>query len=183
VQSAIWKIADHAKSKSLHTDLTGTSDFSAFVKPRLAIGPKGNHNPEAPSADQFQGEMVPQQLETSPEFAGERFYGKREATPNSPFAKAMKLAPKQIVEIEIPVATAANFGVTFMALPSVSASLFDASGAMVGKNLANTPEAGQWFRSIFFDKQVANGTWKLKLENTSDRETEVVLTTWADAVR
>jgi hypothetical protein len=53
VQSAKWTIADTAETKSIHTDLTGTADFSQFVKPRLAIGPKGNHNPEAPQASQF----------------------------------------------------------------------------------------------------------------------------------
>ena len=50
VPSAIWQIKDNAKSKNVHTELTGTADFSAFVKPRLAIGPKGNHLPEAPEA-------------------------------------------------------------------------------------------------------------------------------------
>lgn len=184
VQSAIWKIADHGKSKSLHTDLTGTSDFSSFVKPRLAIGPKGNHNPEVPSADQYRGELnVIGSDAGATEFSGERFYGMRDASPAAPFARSVKLAPKQIVEIEIPVSDAANFGVTFMAVSKVSATLFDTSGAIAGTNPADTPGAGQWFRSIFVEKQVTNGTWKLKLENTSDRETEVVLTTWADAIR
>jgi triacylglycerol esterase/lipase EstA (alpha/beta hydrolase family) len=182
VQSAIWKIADNAKSKSLHTDLTGTSDFSSFVKPRLAIGPKGNHNPEAPTVEQLRGDVVPDYRET--EFTGQRIYGMRESSiVPQPFAKSVKLAPKQVVEIELPVTGAANFGVTFMALPTVSASLVDASGTVVGKNLANTPEAGQWFRSIFVDRQVTAGTWKLKVENTSDIESEIILTTWSDAVR
>ena len=48
VPSAKWQIKDNAESKNIHTELTGTSDFSSFVKPRLAIGPKGNHNPEIP---------------------------------------------------------------------------------------------------------------------------------------
>jgi hypothetical protein len=46
VDSALWNIADNAKTKSIHTDLMSTKDFSDFVKPRLAIGPKGNHNPD-----------------------------------------------------------------------------------------------------------------------------------------
>src|ERR671917_2141247 len=53
VESAVWKIRDHALSKSVHTDLTGTSDFSSFVKPRLAVGPKGDHAPERPDASQL----------------------------------------------------------------------------------------------------------------------------------
>lgn len=49
VQSAHWNIADTAKSKSIHPDLMSVKDFSDFVKPRLAIGPKGNHNPDFPT--------------------------------------------------------------------------------------------------------------------------------------
>ena len=188
VQSAIWQIRDNAKSKSLHTDLTGTSDYSSFVKPRLAIGPKGNHNPEPPDASQFGGAIAYSATDSGDAFEGQvpRFYGMRAisfAPSNALFAKAVTLAPRQIVEIEVPVEAAANFGITFMAIPSVSATLLDSGGAITGKNVANSPEAGQWFRSIFVDKQVPTGTWKLKLENSSDRETEVVLTVWSGAAR
>lgn len=48
VKSALWTIKDTALTNSIHTELTGTKDFSGFVKPRLAIGPKGNHNPDMP---------------------------------------------------------------------------------------------------------------------------------------
>lgn len=50
VKSAHWMIKDTGISNSIHTDLTGTKDYSDFVKPRLAIGPKGNHMPEAPDS-------------------------------------------------------------------------------------------------------------------------------------
>jgi len=46
VKSAHWTIKDTGLTDSIHTELTGTKDFSNFVKPRLAIGPKGNHNPD-----------------------------------------------------------------------------------------------------------------------------------------
>ena len=82
-----------------------------------------------------------------------------------------------------PVEAAANFGVTFMAMPDVSATLISPTGAVVGKNLAGVPEAGQWFRSIFFDGTTTAGTWKLKVENTSDSEREVFLTAWTNATR
>lgn len=49
VESALWNVTDTAKTKSNHLDLNGTSDFSSFVKPRLAIGPKGNHMPDMPT--------------------------------------------------------------------------------------------------------------------------------------
>jgi pimeloyl-ACP methyl ester carboxylesterase len=49
VRSAHWIIKDTGLTDSIHTDLTGTKDFSNFVKPRLAIGPKGNHLPDVPN--------------------------------------------------------------------------------------------------------------------------------------
>jgi uncharacterized alpha/beta hydrolase family protein len=49
VESATGNISDSAKTKSIHTDLMSTRDFSDFVKPRLAIGPKGDHNPDMPA--------------------------------------------------------------------------------------------------------------------------------------
>jgi pimeloyl-ACP methyl ester carboxylesterase len=184
VQSAIWRIKDNARSKSLHTDLTGTSDFSSFVKPRLAIGPKGNHMPEAPDAAQMTGRMH----DTGEIRSGQRFYGAMTANLGEPiehpvsippFAREVRLRPKQTIEIEIPVETAVNFGMTFMAANTVSATLLDPSGAIIGKNLSSSPESAHWFRSIFIDKPVSTSTWKLRLGNTSDSEVDVILTTWA----
>ena len=185
VPSAIWQIADNAKSKNLHTDLTGTADFSGFVKPRLAIGPKGNHNPEAPTVP------VRAALNSMPRLYGAatlpaffEFTGRpaESAIPNGEtFVKAVKVGPKQTVEIEIPVAAVSNLGITFMAVPSVSVTLFNDRGVIVGKNLTKTPEANSWFRSIFVDKGITAGTWKLKLENTADLEAEIILTAWDNA--
>ncbi len=70
-----------------------------------------------------------------------------------------------------------------MADSQISATLFDEKGVIVGKNLAKTREANVWFRSIFFDKPTVKATWKLKLENTSDKEFEAILATWKDALR
>lgn len=188
VPSAKWTIADNAESKSLHTDLTGTKDFSDFVKPRVAIGPKGNHNPDMPDMPNRAGQ-------TNQSYNGAYFmnasYRSQPESANllsaeafkPDFAKAVRIPAKQSVEIEIPVAQAQNFGLTFMAAPDVSATLFNDKGAEVGKNLAKTPEANAWFRSIFVETGTAAGTWKLKLENTSDRELETVVATWKDAVR
>jgi hypothetical protein len=196
VPSAKWTIADTAESKSLHTDLTGTTDFSNFVKPRLAIGPKGNHNPEMTDVPNNRSGLNQnlQNRNSAPVFINaaykpqamtENFAGG--GIDNNPFkpdfAKAVRVAPKQSVEIEIPVEAANNFGLTFMADALVSATLFNDKGVVVGKNLTKTPEAAAWFRSIFFDQLTAAGTWKLKLENTSDRELEAILATWKDAVK
>jgi hypothetical protein len=60
--------------------------------------------------------------------------------------------------------------------------LINDKGVVVGRNLAKTPEANAWFRSIFVDKAITADIWKLKIENTSDREVEAVLTTWSNAI-
>ncbi|HEX8237658.1 MAG TPA: hypothetical protein VF600_16995 [Abditibacteriaceae bacterium] len=201
VPSAFWKIKDHAVSPRIHTELTGTADFSAFVKPRLAIGPKGNHNPEAPEAPELptyqnlkadqnmNGNSAPRLIKAAYQpqpLAQAQLVADTATTKNvykPDFAKAVMLAPKQTIEVEIPVEAANNFGLTFMADALVSATLVDDKATVVGKSLAKTPEASSWFRSIFFDKSTVAGTWKLKLENTSDRELEAVLSTWKDAAK
>lgn len=187
VPSAKWQIKDNAESKNIHTELTGTSDFSAFVKPRLAIGPKGNHAPEMPTLPGQTGSK--RQNDFNQIFASAANESEISLMENlreyfaPDFAKSVKIMPKSSVEVEIPVEQALNFGLTFMASNEISATLFDDKGAIVGKNLTKTPEASAWFRSIYVDKNVTSGTWKLKLENTSDRELEAILATWKDAVK
>lgn len=192
VPSAIWQISDNAQSRNLHTDLTGTADFSSFVKPHLAVGPKGDHKPDVnvPGV----GGSAPGLARVSPAPAGDvtgnflpRLYGARAFDtaglepadgPAPPFAKAQMIAPKQTVDIEIPVEAAQNLGVTFMAAPSISVTLLDDKGIAVGKNLSASAEAKGIFRSIFMNKAVTNGTWKVRVENTGAMELEIVLTTW-----
>ncbi|HEY0427078.1 MAG TPA: alpha/beta hydrolase [Pyrinomonadaceae bacterium] len=204
VPSALWNISDNAQTKSLHTELTGTKAFSDFVKPHLAVGPHGDHNPEMPQIPNQTGEnrslnnafFVNAAYRSEPSaVAGGSIVGENtalstenpSATVDSSdrlrpdFAKSVKLAAKQSVEIEIPVEQAANFGLTFMADAQISATLFNDKGVMVGKNLAKSPEANNWFRSIFVEKGITAGTWKLKLENTSDKELETVVATWSNA--
>lgn len=178
VPSAKWTIRDTAESKSIHTDLTGTSDFSSFVKPRLAIGPRGDHNPAAPeiSADRRDGEgfsFVNAAYRSEPA-------GLQDDSPVD-FAKAVSLRPSQTLEIEIPVREAMNFGVTLMAASDVTAILVDDKGVTAGKSVAGTPESHGWFRSIFHDRPVKSGTWKLRLENTSNRDVEAVVAAWTNA--
>ncbi|HLM62162.1 MAG TPA: hypothetical protein VK308_15265, partial [Pyrinomonadaceae bacterium] len=190
VASAKWTIADNAESKSIHTDLTGAKDFSDFVKPRLAIGPKGNHNPEMPDLPGNPNRVGRENRNAFGAFFVNAAYKPQVSVENyagealkPDFAKAAKIAPKQSVEVEIPVETANNFGLTFMADSQISATLTNDKGVVVGQNLTKTPESAVWFRSIFVDKNVTGGTWKLKLENTSDRELEAILATWKDAMK
>lgn len=193
VPSAVWKIKDNAVSPRLHTELTGTSDFSAFVKPRLATGPKGNHNPEAPDVPELPNypnplNSIAKSNKTSSADGSAKMQAANVPAPDKnvfkpDFAKDVMLAPKQTLEIEIPVETANNFGLTFMADAQVSATLLNDKAIVVGKNLTKTPEAANWFRNIVFEKPTVAGTWKLKLENTSEYPTEAVLGTWKNAIK
>jgi pimeloyl-ACP methyl ester carboxylesterase len=185
VESALWKIRDNALSRNLHTDLTGTEDFSSFVKPRLAVGPKGNHNPEPPENPSQTGRRADTPFAAM--FVKASYAP--QASPRSvttedfrpAFAKELTLAPKQVLEIEIPVSALKNFGVTFMADPRVSATLLDQTGAARGANLSGSPESRGLFRTIFVEKLSGGGTWKLRLENKGDTEAAAVISAWNDA--
>ena len=198
VESAIWHVKDNALSKNVHTELTGTEDFSGFVKPRLAIGPHGNHNPEAPELSAYRkgverntsapfasllinasyepGASVYSSHAARAQMSAARDSGTEEFRPS--FAKELTLAPKQVLEIELPVPVGSDFGVTFMADASVSATLFDERGAARGKNLAGSPESKGFFRTIFIERVAGGATWKLKLENTGAFDVNVVISAW-----
>jgi hypothetical protein len=185
VSSAIYRVKDNARTGSIHTDMTGTSDFSSFVKPHLAIGPKGDHNPVPPDTPSGFGQTNQNRFGAffvnAAYKPAENLTGENDIKPD--FAKSVRIAAKGSIEVEIPVEAALNFGLTFMASNEVSATLFNDKGLIAGKNLTKTPEANAWFRSIYFDKAVTAGTWKLKLENTSDHELEAIIATWKDAVK
>jgi pimeloyl-ACP methyl ester carboxylesterase len=198
VESAIWHVKDNALSKNVHTELTGTEDFSSFVKPRLAVGPHGNHNPEAPEQSAYRKRADPvasnpfapffvnasyepgvsalPSLASHAQTSAARDDGAEDFRPA--FAKELTLAPKQAVEIEIPVPAGSDFGVTFMADASVSATLFDERGATRGKNLAGSPESKGFFRTIFVERVEGGARWKLKLENTGAFGANVVISAW-----
>ena len=211
VPSAKYNVADTAETKSLHTDMTGTSDFSSFVKPRLAIGPKGDHKPAPPTVREggtARNNEIPS-LQTrgvavlNNELPSLRRRGVAASATGwfsafdpatfiasthlaagmftQPFAKSVKIAPHQSMEVEIPVESSPNFGMTFMSDPKVSVTLVNDKGDIVAKNLADTPEARPWFRSIFVATPVTAGKWKARIENTGDLEYEIVLTTWSSA--
>jgi hypothetical protein len=91
------------------------------------------------------------------------------------------LQPKQVLEVEIPVSASPNLGLTFVAAPTVSATLIDAAGAVAGQSPANMKDANAAFRSIFVERPVVAGTWKLKVENTGTLESFVAIAAWADA--
>jgi hypothetical protein len=59
--------------------------------------------------------------------------------------------------------------------------LTDDKGAVVGTNLAGTPEAGQAFRSLFVGRPITRGKWSLTLKNEGQADREVVLSSWSNA--
>jgi hypothetical protein len=178
VSSAFHNFSDTATTRSLHPDMVGTKDFSDFVKPHLAIGPHGDHNPAMPSVTmgQYGDELYrPQSPYTTVGFAQQG----GEVKPDIFFGKGSRIAAKQSVEIEIPIPENTDgFGLTFLASPLISATLVDASGNVIGKNLQGTPEASTMFRSIAVAKNLSGTTVKLRLVNDADQEAVAVFTVW-----
>ena len=180
VSSAIWNVTDHAFSKNIHTELTGTADFSSFVKPRLAIGPKGNHNPAQPESNEFSSQSNSNDFgdENRVMFVNANYRRQTDFAPVY-FGKDLKLAAKQAGEIEIPVPSGEKFGITLMANSRISAILIDDKGAVLGKNAADSPESRLLFRTIFVDKPTTAKTVRLRLANTdSSLDAIVLLTAW-----
>ncbi|MFC4313235.1 esterase/lipase family protein [Steroidobacter flavus] len=182
VPSAHWTIADRVTQTRLHTDMIGTETFSTFIRPRLGIGPSGNHAPAAPNlgSDNSWGQGEARFMNASYQLAAAP--APKEAL-KPDFAKAVTLTAKQAVDVDIPVKQAVNVGITFMAASDVSATLFDDKGAVVGRNLTKTAEANATFRSIVIDKPVGAGTWKLRLENTAAQPREAVIAAWQNTTR
>jgi hypothetical protein len=99
------------------------------------------------------------------------------------FSKILLIAPGQTLTITIPVEEASNFGMTFLAANSVSATLIDDKGQVVASNRSDTPEANQIFRSIFIDRATTKGSWKLALESKDRADREIILSTWSNAIQ
>jgi len=177
VSSAHWVIKDKGISSSLHTDLTSTKDFSDFVRPHIAIGPKGDHNPDVPTGasssmpnTKFYGAGAGPFFGSSPVFNDFQDIG-----------KAITVAGKQSIEIELPLEARPDLGITFMADAKISVELIDPAGKIAAKDLADSPGSRGWFRSIYLKTPVAGGTWKLRVTNTSDLERPAYFAVWSNA--
>ncbi|HMS10148.1 MAG TPA: hypothetical protein PKE66_11725, partial [Pyrinomonadaceae bacterium] len=181
VPSAIWQIKDNAKSKNVHTELTGTADFSNFVKPRLSIGPKGNHLPEAPEAPtlpNYQGGISDGDAAL---YRGRR-YGA--AAGGDVFARWLTLEPGTQSEVEMQVAAGTvDLGLTFIANASVSVMLVAPDGTVAGKDEAGSRTAGSPFRSLYVEQGVKPGIWRVRISNTGRERSEIALTSWSGARR
>jgi pimeloyl-ACP methyl ester carboxylesterase len=186
VKSATYNVPDFAYSNDLNLQLVDGKNFDNFVKPHIVTGPKRTYplpvksDPNDIDRWKINGGLL--NLSEPPALAGgltsnfmnvsynPSAYADNADTNPQKFTKELKLAPKQATEIEIPVEAANNFGVTFMANPSVSVSLVNDKGVAVSKNLTGSPLSGAMFRILFTKNPVTKGTWKLKIENTSAEE-------------
>lgn len=203
VESAMWQIADRAKSSNIHTALTGSDDFLAFVKPRLALGPKAAHESNGEDASFSALDSAKGALSSSARgrAAGARTAGNTSpnaqtskalsapsaASPDSAgpinFAKALTMSANEKIVVPIPVAAGANLNMLLMAPSTVSATLSDAQGNVVATNQSGKPEASQPFRMLVVDKPIAKGQWSLSLTNQGPVTQEAMVGSWSDTER
>lgn len=194
VESAVWTIEDNEQQSVLHTDMTGAREFANFVKPRIALGPnsQGRGQPGPDLADRSSSRTGRADMSASykgaavaPALSAGRVMmngtaGRAALQPTEPdFADIVKVAPGETVMVSVPVRAARRVGMTFVAANTISATLTDDTGALVGANLAGSPEASQLFRSISADRAIEAGTWTLTIQNTGETEREIVLSTWS----
>jgi hypothetical protein len=189
-RSAIWTIKQWKFSTvpARHENQLGQqANFTQIVN-WLAIPPNGDHRPQT---DFFMGSTEPDE-----NFGKLRRYGAMAHLDNiegnwanvpfgdensePDFAAGTKLGANQTSEVAIPVTKGSRFSVTFLAPPNVSATLTDASGAVIGKITAGTPEAEGAFRTITVKKPFEAGTWKIKFENSERSEAEIAIVAFID---
>ena len=96
-------------------------------------------------------------------------------------SKVVTIAPGQTLNVSIPVNDARNFGLTFTAAGTVSATLIDDKGTVVRTNLTDKPEASHIFRSIFVDRAITKGIWTVRLQSKDRADREIILSTWSNA--
>ena len=183
IQSALYTIPDRAFTKNDHLSMTGREDFQSFVLPRLAVGPKKAQterymyeNFSAQTDDVFEKQDRSGFNKYFQKASYKRTKNAKEtgdSLKNLTTKAKVELAANQTKEIEIAVNDADYAGVVLVATPAITATLIDASGAVVGKSGGGPEAVKQLFRTIAVDKKVSRGVWKLKLENLANQPTTV----------
>jgi pimeloyl-ACP methyl ester carboxylesterase len=182
IQSALYTIPDRGFTTRNHLDMTGKEDFQAFVLPRLAVGPKKARTEFYMSAlenNRNENFAAGGDVDEKDDRYGFNQYFQKasykraetveadndDSLKNLTTRQKVELQANQTKEIEIPVNDASYAGVVLVATPAVSATLTDASGAILGVSSGGREAVKQLFRTIAVDKKVTKGVWKLKLEN------------------
>lgn len=193
LSSALYNIVDREYAGTHHLALTDEKYFKSFVFPRIAIGPKkAKAEQTTASLDQLKDDNYALAFENGSQNKNADYLRnvgyKTEETQktdddiaankdpeNLTTRQGIKIAPKQTVELDIPVRNGTSAGVAMVALSYISATLTDASGAVVGTSPVNTGGLLNYFRTIMVQKEIKNGTWKLKIENTANIEALVLV--------
>jgi len=189
--SAKYNNTDYRYVFRNHLELTGKEDFLGFVMPRIALGPKKANSEqmqaliEGNSGDNFasNSDDVFQKADRYGfgEFFKKASYNRAEnaedekdnSQENITTKQKVELKANETKEIEVPVRDGSSAGVVLVAAPAVSATLKDASGAIVGESKGGMEAMKEIFRTIAVEKQVTNGVWKLKLENLGNEAATV----------
>jgi hypothetical protein len=190
-KSALWRVKNRYVS-TVDTNPRNTmgevTHFRQIYK-WLAVPPKGDHAPDPSTlSSRFADEYLFDSQDDA-NFAKTRRYGAMfnavqnsddADVPRPDFAKVVQVAGGKTTEIEIPVRNGSSFALNLFASPDVSATLMDASGEVVGTNLAGSAEAADIFRTIMVKRSLQTGNWKLRLENRAAEDTEIAVTAFID---
>jgi hypothetical protein len=185
VPSALWQVADRGFVPRIHTDITGREDFFAFVKPRLALGPKKakqtasveNKSNDESFAKNFSsiGENLIASLNPLAVLSNLQTV---DDTAQIVSSKAVKIAAGERAEVPINAATAKT-GVTFVAAPFVKVLLVNGGNGEIEQTIeAGSAEAAQAFKTFYAEK---TGNKILRFENTGNLPANAVVAIWTDA--
>jgi hypothetical protein len=78
------------------------------------------------------------------------------------------------------VTSGSEIALNLFTSPEISITLLDDKGEIAGKNLANSSEAADIFRTITVRKTFQNGKWKLRIENPEKTDSEFLVTAFID---
>ena len=186
VESAIHGVPDYAYANDLNTGLTDTRNFGNFVLPHVITGPDGKYpRPVKSDPNDFDRWKIENGFVNFSDgnFVNAAFSagtGALDANPQK-FTGEIKLAPRASTEVEVPLESGANFGVTFLARPDVEVSLIDDRGKVVSRSTSDSELAKAMFRMVYTRNPVAKGIWKLKIENKADTEQMFLGFGWSTA--
>jgi pimeloyl-ACP methyl ester carboxylesterase len=183
LSSALWQVADRGFAPRVHTALTGKDDFDAFVKPRLALGPKkakqtaglDDQGAPAPFAESGAGRV---ELASHAAPAAGLFARAAASKPRVVAAKAVRVAPEGKLDVPVSFPAGSRAGVSFIAPPKVTVTLVRETEE---ENLRFEAEQSDGlFRTIYVDGASAGG-WTLRFESESPVEEAALFSAWADA--